>query len=81
MLDLVALENLHQSRDVVNIGMGQDDKLNSAVPEGQLIAKLKTYLVGIGATVDKDLLVAFLNQDGIAATCPTLLQSDYRILS
>jgi len=35
--------------------------LDGAVPEGQLIAKLKRYLIGIGATVDKDLLVAFLN--------------------
>ncbi len=37
--DLVAIQHLHQSRDVVGIGVGHDQEINAPIPEGHLPAQ------------------------------------------
>lgn len=56
-------------------------KLYGSIPERQFITKLKAYPLRIRATINKDLLVAFLNQDGVAAIRQTFSQFNFLILS
>ncbi len=75
LLHLIALEHFNQSGDMISFRMCQNDQLDSPVPEGQLIAKLKADLPGVRAAIDKDLLVAFLNQYTSAPSPVALCQA------
>ena len=57
-IDLIAIQNLHQAGDVVGIGVGHDQQVERAVPEGHLLAQGRGQVAGAGAAVDQDLLPA-----------------------